>query len=372
MSRTVGKRAACIKSACVSVASPRGKTNRCLKSARIPGQLMNPTSQLRGETNTQMIANISQSSLLQGKPNTPVNQSGCLDETQIVANNAQFQGAQNSVNLSNSLQTCANLANGMQIESYRRLASKPERPPRAIDKIIRTLSLSNQNSINLANSQQICADLANGRQIESYRRLDPTPGTPSRGSNTNNEPKARGAFAVAPHPDADDYYQDCLWESMIYSRAYKAGIYTRDRVISSYKPKVISRAIRKAKRFLRKKSEPRTEANLKVVPLPLPEERTKTKSMSFLERTSVKEAVEYEIERAELNAKLSLSMHTQLETRAFKYHSIPNDQEVVTGYPETIAPLVMDSSHLRCATRANTDKMVTSSPETLNATYEDE
>ena len=66
---------------------------------------------------------------------------------------------------------------------------------------------------------------------------------------------------MAPLPDAPDYYPECHWESMIYSRAYQVGIYTQDRVISSYKPKVDSRVIRKVKRILRKKSEPRTEAN---------------------------------------------------------------------------------------------------------------
>ena len=177
---------------------------------------------------------------------------------------------------------------------------------------------------------------------------------------------------MAPHPDAEDYYQECHWESMIYSGAYQVGIYTRDRVISSYKQKVVSRAIRKAKRFLRKKSEPRTEANLKVESPPHSEEPLITKAMSFLERASMKEAVDYEIERAELNSKLSLSIRNQFETRTPEYRAISNDQEVVTGYPETIAPLVMDSSCLRCATCAITDKTVTSSPETLYIIYDDE
>ena len=102
---------------------------------------------------------------------------------------------------------------------------------------------------------------------------------------------------------------------MIYSGAYQVGIYTRDRLISSYKPKVDSRAIRKAKRLSQKKSEPRTEADLKIEPFPHPEGPLITKAMSFLERTSMKEAVDYEIERAELNHKLSLSMRNQFETR---------------------------------------------------------
>ena len=162
-------------------------------------------SQHRGESDAKAIASISQLTQNLGETNTRINQSGNPDETPFIANNAQNQGAHHSVNLSNSLQTCADLANGMQLESYRTV-SKPERPPRAIDKITRALSLRNQNSVDLVNSQQICAGLANGMQLESYRRLDPTPGTPNRGSNTHKEPKARGAFAVAPHPDAEDYY----------------------------------------------------------------------------------------------------------------------------------------------------------------------
>ena len=156
---------------------------------------------------------------------------------------------------------------------------------------------------------------------------------------------------------------------MIYSGAYGVGIYTRDRVISSYKPKVDSRAIRKAKRLFRKKSEPRTEANLKVELIPHAEEQFITKSMSLLERASMREAAEYEIERAELNSKLSLLIRKRFETRTPEYQSNSNDQEVVTGYPETIAFLVMDSSHLRCATCANNDKTVTSTP---NTTYIDD
>ena len=123
---------------------------------------------------------------------------------------------------------------------------------------------------------------------------------------------------------------------------------------------------------MRKKSKPRTEANLKVELIPQAEDQAITKSMSFLERASIKEAAEYEIERAELNSKLSLSMCKQFETRTPEYQTNSSDREVVTGYPETIAPLVMDSSHLRCATCANTDKTVISSPEILNTTYNDE
>ena len=94
--------------------------------------------------------------------------------------------------------------------------------------------------------------------------------------------------------------------------------------------------------------------------------------MAFLERASLKESADYEIERAEANFKLSLSLHNQFETRTPEYQSIPNGQVVVTGYPETIAPLVMDSSHFGCATSASTDQMITSSPENFNTTYDDD
>ena len=94
--------------------------------------------------------------------------------------------------------------------------------------------------------------------------------------------------------------------------------------------------------------------------------------MSFLEQASIKAAAEYEIERAELNARLSLSIHQQLESRAPEYSLVPNNQEVATGYPETIAPLVMDSSRLRCAMCANTDEIVVSTPETLDTACSDD
>ena len=44
----------------------------------------------------------------------------------------------------------------------------------------------------------------------------------------------------------------------------------------------------------------------------------------------------------------------------------------MTGYPETIAPLVMDSSHRRCATCAIPDETLVSTPETLGTTYDDD
>ena len=81
MSRAVGKQAACMKSACVSVASHRGRTNRCIESARIPGQPMNPLVPLLGKPNTKVISNISQSVPLLGETNTQINQSGLPDET---------------------------------------------------------------------------------------------------------------------------------------------------------------------------------------------------------------------------------------------------------------------------------------------------
>ena len=96
--------------------------------------------------------------------------------------------------------------------------------------------------------------------------------------------------------------------------------------------------------------------------------------MSIIELASMQEAVDYEIERVETNSKWSLSMHNQLETRASEFpedQEFSEDQEVVTGYPETIAPLVMDSPHLRCATPAITDKTVFSIPENIDTKYED-
>ena len=365
MSRASGKRTACMKSACVSVASARSQTKYQIKSARIPGTPMNPISPSRGESNTKVIANISQSalpgatktqtfSLSRGEPNATINQSSSPDETQFMSKTASTRGDSNLINLTSNLQTCADLVNNYQLESYRRIVSKPERPPRAIDKINCALSLSNQNSINLTNSLQTCADLVNNYQIVSKperppRAIDKITSALAQSYNNHSKPKGRGAFAVAPVPEGDDYFEECHYESMIYSGAYRVGIYTRSRVISSYKPKVVSRAMRKAKRFLRKRSEPRTEANLKVKLIPQAEDQLITKSMSFLERASMKEAAEYETERAELNSKLSLSMCKEFETRTPEYRPIPNYQEVVTGYPETIAPLVMDSSHRRCA-----------------------
>ena len=114
----------------------------------------------------------------QAETNAQINQSGLPDEAPLFNNKTQSQGAQNSVNLSNSLQTCADLANSQQLESYRRLVSKPERPPRAIDSKHIAPTRSIQNSMNLSNSQQACAGLGNGMQLELYRRLVPKPGRP--------------------------------------------------------------------------------------------------------------------------------------------------------------------------------------------------
>ena len=139
--KTVGRRAIGKASARMSVAQNRSETNRCLKSARIPGQPMNPLVPVLGKTNTKVIANISQLTQNLGTINTSINQSSLEDETQLIINTAQSLGTQNSVNSSNCLQTCADLCNGMQIESYRRLVSKPERPPRAIDSINTAQSL---------------------------------------------------------------------------------------------------------------------------------------------------------------------------------------------------------------------------------------
>ena len=107
--KTVGKQAACMKSACVSVVPTRGETNCCFERA----QILRPTEESNcpstGEPNTKGIANISQSARDLGAANTQINQSGFPDETQLDNNPAQPLGNQNSVNLSNNLQTCAGL-----------------------------------------------------------------------------------------------------------------------------------------------------------------------------------------------------------------------------------------------------------------------
>ena len=213
-----------MKSACVSVvtSSCRGGTKSYYGSARIPGQPTNPNCSVLSVSNTQMIANVSQSCSSLSQNRTHINQSGFPDETHLLNTKTQTLGAQHSMNLTNNLQTYADLASNKQLESYRRLVSKPERPPRAIDKITNAQTLSDQNSINLVNNLQTCADLASNQQLESYRRIVPKPGAPTQGPSMNNQPKGRGAFAVAPQPDAPDFYEDCHYESMVYSRAYQA------------------------------------------------------------------------------------------------------------------------------------------------------
>ena len=178
-----GRRTACIKSARVSVVGAPNtwsKTNRYYKGARIPGQPMNPTCSVLGDSNVKMIASISQSCSSMSQNNTHMKQSGLPDETHLLTTKTQSLGAQHSMNLSNNLQICADLASNKQLESYRRLVFKPERPPRAIDKIIKTQSLSNQNSVNLVNNLQNCADLTSNQQLESYRRIVSKPERPPR------------------------------------------------------------------------------------------------------------------------------------------------------------------------------------------------
>ena len=89
MSQKVGKRVACMK-------------RRIKKTSDLECFAICPFT---GKMNTRMIVNVSQSSSLLSETNTPINPSGRPDETQIIANDAQLQGAQNSVNLSNDLQT---------------------------------------------------------------------------------------------------------------------------------------------------------------------------------------------------------------------------------------------------------------------------
>lgn len=146
---------------------------------------------------------------------------------------------------------------------------------------------------------------------------------------------------------------------MIYAREIQVGIYTRERVTRNYKSIIISRVISKAKRILRKKSEPKPRLNWKSsvslatrknqyaelnrFGLNPPRNWIPRNLMSVIKRASLREAVDYEIERAETNSRLSIFIHEQLESRAYKYHS--NNQEVVTDYPKTIAPLVINPSH---------------------------
>ena len=100
---------------------------------------------------------------------------------------------------------------------------------------------------------------------------------------------------MATHPDGHDYYQECHYESMIYSRAYQARIYNRDQVTDNHNSIIVSRVIRKAKRILRKKSKKRTKANLKVESTPCNGEHLIANSMSIIECASMQEAVDYEI-----------------------------------------------------------------------------
>ena len=180
MSCASGKRTACMKSARVSVvtSSCRGETKSYFGSVRIPDQPTNPTCSNLSVSNTQVIANISQSCSFLSQNNARTNQSGFPDETHLSNIKTQSLGAQHSMNLSNNLQAWADLASSKQLESYRRLASKPERPPRAIDKITTTQFLSNQNSVDLVSNLQACADLASNQQLESYRRLVSKPERP--------------------------------------------------------------------------------------------------------------------------------------------------------------------------------------------------
>ena len=104
-------------------------------------------------------------------------------------------------------------------------------------------------------------------------------------------------------------------------------IYTHDRVAHDQKTMIINRVIRKAKRILRKKSEPQPEANLKIKLNPSNREQSIRNSTSVIKRASMQEAVDYEIGRAKTNSKLSISMYNQLESRAPEYRSVSKDIE---------------------------------------------
>ena len=81
------------------------------------GQPKSPIIPVLGNQSVKEIANISQSAQYLSTTHTRTNQSGLPDETQCTTNIAQLLSIQNPVNLSNSLQACAGLGNGMQLDT---------------------------------------------------------------------------------------------------------------------------------------------------------------------------------------------------------------------------------------------------------------
>lgn len=100
---------------------------------------------------------------------------------------------------------------------------------------------------------------------------------------TVNKPRTNYISAMSPDLDSKSYFQECHEESMIYSGAYRVGIYARTGTCSVTKPKIHNsdrktrimkrirvhalqhQIIRKAKRISRKMSEPRHTVELKVI-----------------------------------------------------------------------------------------------------------
>ena len=83
--------------------------------------------------------------------------------------------------------------------------------------------------------------------------------------NKPHRVETQTSFIVAPQPVGNYHYRVCQYESMAYSHAYRAGIFTRARVVYKYKSGIINRAIRKAERFLPKKSKLGHATDLKVM-----------------------------------------------------------------------------------------------------------
>ena len=258
--------------------------------------------------------------------------------------------------------------------------------------------------------------------------------------NKPNRVETQSPFIVAPHSVGNDNYQACQYESMAYSHAYRAGKFTRARVVYKYKSGIINRVIRKVKRFLPKKSKLGHATDLKVmsplllgepqVPKPKPRlskpellaqdnpllgnketvlkylasqgDQLDTSALSYRRLVIVinylAEACDepllsvpdYDYESCSAAAEMpypkATDIHDEMEDYsdpeesdqesfnslqpAGEFRCISNDQEVVTGYPKTIAPLVMEPLRERCATCAKTNELVNSGPEYLVTSFE--
>ena len=111
------------------------------------------------------------------------------------------------------------------------------------------IQLCNNRALTQGHTRKTQTQLIKSARIPSQSM---NPFSPLRGVSNTNE---IANVSQLPHPVGNEYCQECQYESMIHSRAYRAGMYTRDRVAHKYKSEIINRVIRKAKRFLRKKSK---------------------------------------------------------------------------------------------------------------------